>query len=184
MPAACSHSHNSPTRRPDNHARPARATMPPTGIRRSHLRRRRVAVELATLSMCTVACRDSVLGTHKLKRGFSRAIRTTKATSSRRSPVPEPVHSGILRRPILGGLINQYEPAARNHWSRPMTEFWNPTGVRTGDGRDPDLPPRARPSPDQTRAGAGRQGLLEPGDPFLPAATPDHCDHPRAADQA
>ncbi len=59
-----------------------------------------------------VACRDSVLGTHKPQRGFSRAIRTTKATSSRRSPVPEPVHSGILRRPILGGLINQYEPAA------------------------------------------------------------------------
>jgi hypothetical protein len=65
-----------------------------------------------------------------------------------------------------------------------MTEFWDPTGVRTGDGRDPDLPPRSRPSPDQTRAGAGRHGLLEPGDPFLPAATPDHCDHPRAADQA
>jgi putative transposase len=28
------------------------------------------------------------------------------------SPVPEPVHSGIRRRPILGGLINEYEAAA------------------------------------------------------------------------
>jgi hypothetical protein len=27
-------------------------------------------------------------------------------------PVPEPVHGTIRRRPILGGLINQYEPAA------------------------------------------------------------------------
>ncbi len=28
------------------------------------------------------------------------------------TPVPEPVHGKILRRPILGGLINQYEAAA------------------------------------------------------------------------
>jgi hypothetical protein len=28
------------------------------------------------------------------------------------SPVPEPIHGRIRRRPILGGLINQYEPAA------------------------------------------------------------------------
>jgi putative transposase len=28
------------------------------------------------------------------------------------SPVPEPVSGKIRRRPILGGLINQYEPAA------------------------------------------------------------------------
>lgn len=26
--------------------------------------------------------------------------------------VPEPVHGRIRRRPILGGLINHYEPAA------------------------------------------------------------------------
>ena len=26
--------------------------------------------------------------------------------------VPEPIHSRIRRRPILGGVINQYEPAA------------------------------------------------------------------------
>ena len=28
------------------------------------------------------------------------------------SPVPEPVHGSIRRRPVLGGLINQYEHAA------------------------------------------------------------------------
>jgi hypothetical protein len=28
------------------------------------------------------------------------------------SPVPEPVHGGIGRRPILGGLLNEYETAA------------------------------------------------------------------------
>ena len=27
------------------------------------------------------------------------------------SPVPEPIHGRIRRRPVLGGLINQYEPA-------------------------------------------------------------------------
>ena len=28
------------------------------------------------------------------------------------APVPEPIHGRIRRRPILGGLINHYEPAA------------------------------------------------------------------------
>jgi putative transposase len=28
------------------------------------------------------------------------------------SPVPEPVHGRIRRRPILGGLLNEYEAAA------------------------------------------------------------------------
>jgi hypothetical protein len=28
------------------------------------------------------------------------------------SPVPEPVHGRIRRRPILGGLLNDYETAA------------------------------------------------------------------------
>jgi hypothetical protein len=29
-----------------------------------------------------------------------------------KSPLPEPVHGRIRRRPILGGLINEYETAA------------------------------------------------------------------------
>ncbi len=28
------------------------------------------------------------------------------------APVPEPVYGRIRRRPVLGGLINEYEPAA------------------------------------------------------------------------
>jgi putative transposase len=28
------------------------------------------------------------------------------------SPIPEPVHGRIRRRPILGGLLNEYEGAA------------------------------------------------------------------------
>jgi hypothetical protein len=28
------------------------------------------------------------------------------------SPIPEPVHGPIRRRPILGGLLNEYEAAA------------------------------------------------------------------------
>jgi hypothetical protein len=28
------------------------------------------------------------------------------------SPVPEPVHGRIRRQPVLGGLINEHEPAA------------------------------------------------------------------------
>jgi len=28
------------------------------------------------------------------------------------SPVPEPIHSGIRRRPILGGPLDEYETAA------------------------------------------------------------------------
>jgi putative transposase len=28
------------------------------------------------------------------------------------SPVPEPVHGRIRRRPVLGGLLNEYEAAA------------------------------------------------------------------------
>jgi hypothetical protein len=43
--------------------------------------------------------------------------------------VPEPVLGKIRRRPVLGGLVNQYEPAARNRWSRTGDEFLEPTPV-------------------------------------------------------
>src|SRR6185295_8978685 len=46
------------------------------------------------------------------------------------SPVPKPVHGRVRRRPILSGLINEYEAAARNRWSGTMATFWNPTGPR------------------------------------------------------
>jgi hypothetical protein len=34
----------------------------------------------------------------------------------------------VQRRPVLGGLINDYERAAEKPRSGPVAEFWNPTG--------------------------------------------------------
>ena len=42
---------------------------------------------------------------------------------------------------------------------------------------------RAGTAADPPGPAAGRQGLLEPGDPLSPAATPHHRDHPGEADQ-
>jgi putative transposase len=42
--------------------------------------------------------------------------------------VPTPVHGPVRRRPVLGGLISEYEPAAWNCWSRAAVDFWDPTG--------------------------------------------------------
>ena len=36
----------------------------------------------------------------------------------------------IKRQPVLGGLLNEYERAACKPRSRPVAEFWNPTGRR------------------------------------------------------
>src|SRR4029079_6455214 len=55
----------------------------------------------------------------------ARRLRPPRPTS----PVPEPIHGRIRRRPILGGLINEYEAAASNRWSGTMAEFWHPTGA-------------------------------------------------------
>src|SRR5689334_16824128 len=44
------------------------------------------------------------------------------------SPVPEPIRGSARRRPIVGGLLNEYEAAARNRWSATTATFWNPTG--------------------------------------------------------
>jgi hypothetical protein len=42
----------------------------------------------------------------------SAAPSAAAAAATSGSPVPEPVHDKIRRRPVLGGLINEYEPAA------------------------------------------------------------------------
>jgi transposase InsO family protein len=46
-------------------------------------------------------------------------------------PVADLSKVRIKRRPVLGGLINEYERAAYKVRSRGMTEFWNPTGQFT-----------------------------------------------------
>jgi putative transposase len=44
----------------------------------------------------------------------------------------------IQRRPILGGLINEYERAAYEARSGAVAEFWNPARTKTrAPGRDP-----------------------------------------------
>jgi hypothetical protein len=66
---------------------------------------------------------DTVLGTHRhLRRVLAEYAahyntqRQHQALQVRpprpQSPVPEPVYGKIRRRPILGGLTNEYEPAA------------------------------------------------------------------------
>jgi hypothetical protein len=55
----------------------------------------------------------SVLGQCSLHYNRQRPHRALQLRPPRpQAPVPEPVHGRIRRRPILGGLINQYEPAA------------------------------------------------------------------------
>ena len=41
--------------------------------------------------------------------------------------LPEPVRGEIRRRPILGGLIDQYEPGSVKPLSHAVGRFWNPT---------------------------------------------------------
>src|SRR5690242_1422681 len=45
------------------------------------------------------------------------------------SPVPKPVLGRIHRRPVLGGLINQYEPAALKPLFRRHRRDLEPTGT-------------------------------------------------------
>jgi transposase InsO family protein len=52
----------------------------------------------------------AVYAAHYNARRPHRALRLRPPRST--SPVPEPVHGGIRRRPILGGLLNEYETAA------------------------------------------------------------------------
>jgi putative transposase len=44
-------------------------------------------------------------------------------------PIADLSQERIKRRAVLGGLINQYERAAWKPRSRPVAEFWNPTGL-------------------------------------------------------
>ena len=55
----------------------------------------------------------SVLAQYSLHYNRQRPHRALQLRPPRpQAPVPEPIHGRIRRRPILGGLINQYEPAA------------------------------------------------------------------------
>jgi transposase InsO family protein len=55
----------------------------------------------------------SVLAQYSLHYNRQRPHRALQLRPPRpQAPVPRPIHGMIRRRPILGGLINQYEPAA------------------------------------------------------------------------
>ena len=55
----------------------------------------------------------SVLAQYALHYNRQRPHRALQLRPPRpQAPVPEPIHGKIRRRPILGGLINEYEPAA------------------------------------------------------------------------
>ena len=95
------------------------------------------------------------------------------------SPVPEPVDGRIRSRPILGGLLNEYEAAARSRWSGAMAEFWHPTGGIAA-GSDRRVPPEggapssaaasstSRWAPPATAAGRAASLSQRPGVPALP----------------
>lgn len=59
-------------------------------------------------------------------------------------PVPGGSHGRIRRRPVLGGLINEYEPAARNCRSASVAEYWNRTG-QAGFGAEGSSATQRRP---------------------------------------
>ena len=55
----------------------------------------------------------SVIAQYSLHYNRQRPHRALQLRPPRpQAPVPEPIQGRIRRRPILGGLINQYEPAA------------------------------------------------------------------------
>ncbi len=78
----------------------------------------------------------------------------------------------IKRRPVLGGLLNEYERAAQKPWSKTVAEFWHPTGrtehfwdtkvrLLSGHGRPgrPGRPSSCQPRPRfrlKTRKASGR----------------------------
>ena len=55
----------------------------------------------------------SVLAQYSLHYNRRRPHRARQLRPPRpQAPVPEPIHGSIRRRPVIGGLINEYEPAA------------------------------------------------------------------------
>jgi hypothetical protein len=52
-------------------------------------------------------------------------------------PVADLSRERIKRRPVLGGLISEYERVAWKPRSGPVAEFWNPTGPKRTPGRCP-----------------------------------------------
>jgi hypothetical protein len=65
-------------------------------------------------------------------RGTTTGNDPTAAANSARpgsaTPIADLSQKQIKRRPVLGGLINEYERAVQKPRSRPVAEIWNPTG--------------------------------------------------------
>ena len=71
---------------------------------------------------------------------YARHYNGRRSHRSRQLRPPRPDHPAadlsqeqIKRRPVLGGLINEYERAAWKTRSTSVAEFWNPTGSRGWD---------------------------------------------------
>ena len=47
-------------------------------------------------------------------------------------PVADLSQERVERRPVLGGLLNEYERAGSEPRSRPLAQFWHPTGCQSG----------------------------------------------------
>jgi hypothetical protein len=64
--------------------------------------------------------------------------RTTTSSQPPAPPTParrvrhRPLQERIKHRPVLGGPINEYQRAAYKPRSRPVDEFWHPTGRSSG----------------------------------------------------
>jgi putative transposase len=66
---------------------------------------------------------------------YARRYNGRRPHRSRQLHPPRPDHPAaglareqVKRRPVLGGLINEYERAAQKTRSTSVAEFWNPTG--------------------------------------------------------
>src|SRR3954451_1818410 len=80
-----------------------RRTVRPDGADRGH----RPDADLRRATPAASACRVRWPLQHRAAASGTAATVVAPST-----PVPAPVHGGIRRRPILGGLLNEYEAAA------------------------------------------------------------------------